>query len=44
MAADDPNFEAEVDRLHALFLAGMEELFDTFKGIYGWENMPLQIE
>ena len=44
MSREDEGFDAEVDRLHTLFLEGMQDAFNKCKGIYGWDDMPLSIE
>eukprot|EP00808_Paulinella_micropora_P000510 g70968.t1 len=35
---------AEVQRIHEEFMAKMQELFDKFKGLYGWEGKHLVIK
>lgn len=43
--ADDPEaFAAEVDRVHAEFMKRLAEVYDKYRGMYGWEDMPLRIE
>ena len=43
-AKDDPGFEAEVDRVHALVIKELQALYDRHKAEYGWKDRPLSIE
>lgn len=36
--------EAEIDELHAKFVAELTQLFDQNKGYYGWDHVELSIE
>ncbi|KAG1673426.1 hypothetical protein FOA52_002191 [Chlamydomonas sp. UWO 241] len=40
-AKDDPGFDAEVDRVHALVVSELQALYDRHKAEYGWANRPL---
>uniref|UniRef100_A0A6U2EVD0 Acyltransferase n=1 Tax=Chlamydomonas euryale TaxID=1486919 RepID=A0A6U2EVD0_9CHLO len=40
-ASGDPGYEAEVDRVHALVVKELKELYDRHKGMYGWSDRPL---
>ena len=44
MAKDDPRFDAEVDRVHRLFVTGMVDVYEKCKGKFGWATVPLCVE
>lgn len=35
--------EQEVASAHQLFVGEVQRIFDTYKGLYGWANKPLEI-
>eukprot|EP01087_Luapelamoeba_hula_P000439 TRINITY_DN10329_c0_g1_i1.p1 TRINITY_DN10329_c0_g1~~TRINITY_DN10329_c0_g1_i1.p1 ORF type:complete len:392 (-),score=47.70 TRINITY_DN10329_c0_g1_i1:67-1164(-) len=39
---DNPSKE-QIDKLHAQFVAALQELFDEFKGEFGWQDKQLEI-
>lgn len=39
----DPGFAAAVDDAHARMIDAMQELYDKYKGMYGWQDRPLVI-
>eukprot|EP00878_Enallax_costatus_P007622 GHUV01007981.1.p1 GENE.GHUV01007981.1~~GHUV01007981.1.p1 ORF type:complete len:298 (+),score=73.54 GHUV01007981.1:1660-2553(+) len=41
---DDPNFDAVVDEAHAKLVEAMQQLYDKYKGEYGWADRPLVIK
>lgn len=43
MDRSHPDFEATVNESHARVLRATQELYDKYKGIYGWEHHPLVI-
>lgn len=40
----DPGFNAEVDRVHAAFVASLQSLYNQYRGEYGWADRELSIE
>eukprot|EP00798_Chlamydomonas_sp_ICE-L_P016837 gene16837-23117_t len=43
LPSDVAAFDAEVDRLHALVIQAMQDLYDTHKAEFGWSDRPLEI-
>lgn len=41
---DDPNFAAVVDDAHAKLVDAMQQLYDKYRGEYGWADRPLVIK
>lgn len=41
---DDPNFAAAVDEAHGKLVEAMQQLYDKYKGEYGWADRPLIIK
>ncbi len=46
VARGDPGFDAEVDRVHAVVVQALQELYDRHREAYNpeWKNRPLVIE
>jgi hypothetical protein len=42
-APSDPGFAAAVDDAHGRLVDAMQELYDKYKGMYGWSHRPLVI-
>lgn len=42
-APSDPGFAAAVDDAHGRLIDAMQELYDKYKGMYGWSHRPLVI-
>jgi hypothetical protein len=42
-APSDPGFAAAVDAAHGRLIDAMQELYDQYKGMYGWSHRPLVI-
>jgi hypothetical protein len=42
-APSDPGFAAAVDDAHSRLIEAMQELYDKYKGVYGWADRPLVI-
>lgn len=44
VAKGTPEFDQEVDRVHAQVVAALQDLYDRHKASYGWADRPLVIE
>lgn len=42
-APSDPGFAAAEDDAHGRLIQAMQELYDKYKGMYGWPDRPLVI-
>lgn len=44
MNKDDEGFREYVQEIHNQVVNDLQELYDKYKTVYGWENKPLIIE
>lgn len=44
LARTDPGFSDEVDRVHAAFVKALQDLYNEYRGTYGWADRELSIE
>lgn len=44
MNKDDEGFREYVQEIHNQVVEQLQEMYDKYKLIYGWENKPLVIE
>eukprot|EP00879_Flechtneria_rotunda_P005483 GHRR01005776.1.p1 GENE.GHRR01005776.1~~GHRR01005776.1.p1 ORF type:complete len:250 (+),score=65.05 GHRR01005776.1:1680-2429(+) len=43
-SASDPGFAAAVDEAHGKLVAATQQLYDKYKGVFGWQDRPLLIK
>jgi 2-acylglycerol O-acyltransferase 2 len=43
LAKDHPEYAAAVEEVHAKVMQATQDLYDKYKGLYGWEDRPLEI-